>query len=169
MQKSAGRQKTGKLSTPKAAGQCVCGDVKFEIDVPATWAWHDHSIASRRAQGCAYATYVGTWRSRFRLLEGAGSITRFEEPKTHATRSFCARCGTPLFYERARAPKFVNIPRALFKSRTGREPRYHLSIHEKVDWIYEGETLSPLKGYPGVMWVRPKRKKATEMLEVFET
>jgi len=32
MQRSAGRAKTGKLSTPKATGRCVCGDVKFEID-----------------------------------------------------------------------------------------------------------------------------------------
>jgi hypothetical protein len=70
MQRSAGRAKTGKLSTPKATGRCVCGDVKFEIAYPAFWAWHDHSDASRRAQGCAYATYVGTWRSRFRVWEG---------------------------------------------------------------------------------------------------
>ena len=166
MQRSAGRVKTGKLSIPKAAGRCVCGDVKFEIDYPAFWAWHDHSDASRRAQGCAYATYVGTWRSRFRVLEGSERITRFDEPKTRAKRSFCARCGTPLFYERASAPKWVNIPRALFSGRTGREPRYHLSIQEKVDWAYMGEPLGPLKGYPGVMWVRPKRKKSVELPEV---
>ena len=166
MQRPAGRAKTGKLSTPNATGRCVCGDVKFEIDYPAFWAWHDHSDASRRAQGCAYATYVGTWRSRFRVLQGSERITRFDEPKTRAKRSFCARCGTPLFYERASAPKWVNIPRALFSGRTGREPRYHLSIQEKVDWAYMGEPLAPLKGYPGVMWVRPKRKKNVELPEV---
>jgi hypothetical protein len=166
MQRSAGRQKTGTISKPRAAAECVCGDVRMEIDFPAFWAWHDHSDASRHAQGCAYATYVGTWRSRFRVVEGADCITRFEEPRTRAIRNFCARCGTPLFYERASAPKWVNIPRALFTTRTGREPRYHLSIQEKVDWAYMGETLAPLKGYPGVMWVRPKPKKPGEMPEV---
>jgi hypothetical protein len=166
MQRSAGRQKTGKLSVPRVRGQCVCGEVKLEIDYPAFWAWHDHSAASRRAQGCAYATYVGTWRSRFRVLQGSDSITRYEDAQGHGTRNFCARCGTPLFYERDRAPKWVNIPRALFTTRTGREPRYHLSIEEKVDWAYMGETLAPLKNYPGVMWVRPKRKKAGEMLDL---
>jgi hypothetical protein len=29
-----------------------------------------------------------------------------------------------------------------------------------------GETLAPLKNYPGVMWVRPKRKKAGEILDL---
>ena len=58
------------MSAAKASGRCVCGAVKFEIDVPARWAWHDHSTASRHAQGSAYATYVGSYRSRFRLLAG---------------------------------------------------------------------------------------------------
>ncbi|HEX7563259.1 MAG TPA: GFA family protein, partial [Bradyrhizobium sp.] len=41
-----------------STGQCLCGRVGFEIDTPARWAWHDHSAASRRAHGAAYATYV---------------------------------------------------------------------------------------------------------------
>lgn len=168
MRNYADRQQTGKLSTPRAAARCVCGDVRLEIDVPAFWAWHDHSEASRRAQGCAYATYVGCWRSKFRILEGVESITRFEDKKTRTARSFCAKCGTPLFYERPTAPKMVNIPRALFTARTGREPRYHMSIHEKADWTYMGEPLSPLQGYPGVMWVRPRRKKRDEIHEIFQ-
>ena len=143
MQRSAGRAKTGKLSTPKATGRCVCGDVKFEIDYPAFWAWHDHSDASRRAQGCAYATYVGTWRSRFRVLEGSERLTRFDEPKARAKRSFCARCGTPLFYERASAPKWVNIPRALFSGRTGREPRMSVTTcksHQSSEHVVEASS-----------------------------
>jgi len=56
----------------------------------------------------------------------------------------------------------VNIPRALFKSRTGREPRYHIAIEELQDWTYLGETLVPLKGFPGVVWERPIKKKRRE-------
>ncbi len=138
MQWSAGRAKTGKLSTPKATGRCVCGDVKFEIDYPAFWAWHDHSDASRRAQGCAYATYVGTWRSRFRVLQGSERITRFDEPKTRAKRSFCARCGTPLFYERASAPKWVNIPRALFSGPLIHPRESGLGLYGRASGAAEG-------------------------------
>ncbi len=129
----------------------------LEIDVPAVWAWHDHGAASRHAQGCAYATYVGSWRSRLRILGGEEHITRFEDTAAGTARSFCAQCGTPIFYERARAPKMVNIPRALFAERTGREPRYHLNLSEAADWTWQGEALTPLKGYPGVMWRRPRK------------
>ena len=145
-----------------AEGQCLCGAVRLEIDVPARWAWHDHSPASRRAHGAAYATYVGSYRSRFRITEGAENITRFDDRKAGAVRSFCARCGTPLIYERPRAPTMVNIPRALFDTRTGREPRYHIAIDELRDWAYTGAPLAPLKGYPGVVWERPRRKKHPE-------
>src|SRR5208283_5491204 len=139
------------------SGRCLCGAVELQIDLPAQWAWHDHSAASRRAHGAAYATYVGSWRSRFRIVDGEAGITRFEDEATGTTRSFCTRCGTPIMYERVRSPNTVNIPRALFDTRTGREPRYHIAIEELRDWAYLGDRLVPLKGFPGVVWARPGR------------
>lgn len=148
-----------KASAVQAVGECTCGAVRLEIDVPARWAWHDHSSRSRRAQGCAYATYVGSYKSRFRILKGEDAITRFEDAKERSVRGFCSRCGTPLTYERAHSPSMVNIPRALFTTRTGRETRYHMNLEEQADWTWRGEALVPLKGYPGVMWERPRKKK----------
>lgn len=152
---------------PTARGACVCGAVEVEIDVPAQWAWHDHSRKCRHAHGAAYVTYVGSWKSRFRIIRGEETLTRYEDGKAGTARSFCARCGTPVTYERARAPRNVNIPRALFAGRTGREPRYHMNLTEAADWAYGGVTLSPLKGHPGVMWERPRRKPKGEALDEF--
>jgi hypothetical protein len=157
---------TGKRSSVQAEGRCACGAVRFEIDRPAFWAWHDHSAATRRAAGPAYMTWVGTWRSRLRLLEGEDAVARWEDEAAEAVRSFCSRCGTPLFLERRRSPKFVNIPRGVFTSRTGREPRYHLHLDQQAEWIWTGGRLSPLKGYPGVMHERPGRKPASEVTPV---
>jgi hypothetical protein len=152
-----------KGSAVQAEGACACGGVRFEIDVPAVWAWHDHSAASRHAQGCAYATYVGSWKSRFRILDGEDLLTRYVDEARGTARSFCRRCGTPVAYERARSPRMVNIPRALFRERVGREPRYHMHSHEAADWLWAGDPLAPLKGYPGVLWERPKKRKARPM------
>ena len=73
------------------AGQCLCGNVEVEIGVPARWAWHDHSAASRRAHGAAYATYVGSYKSRFRVTKGEASIGRYEDKEAGRVRSFCKR------------------------------------------------------------------------------
>ena len=139
-------------------GQCLCGAIHLEIDFPARWAWHDHSSASRQVHGAAYATYVGSWRRRFRITQGQPNITQFADAASGTTRSFCARCGTPICYERARSPHMVNVPRALFKTRTGRQARYHIGIEQMPEWTYLGERLVPLKGFPGVVWDRSKRK-----------
>jgi hypothetical protein len=144
----------------RAEAHCLCGAVAIEIAVPAQWAWHDHSAATRRAHGAAYATYVGSWKSRCRILRGEDELTRYEEPETGATRSFCSRCGTPMLYERKRATNNVNTPRALFTSGTGREPRYHIAIDQLQGWAYLGERLTPVKGFPGVVWTGAKRKRA---------
>lgn len=143
----------------RAEGACLCGAVAIEIATPAQWAWHDHSAATRRAHGAAYATYVGTWKSRMRMLHGEEALTRHEEPETGAMRSFCSHCGTPVFYQRKRAPNNVNIPRALFSSGVGREPRYHVAIDELCDWAYLGEKLKPLKGFLGVVWTGARRRR----------
>jgi hypothetical protein len=151
-----------------AKGACLCGAVEIEISVPARSAWHDHGRASRLAHGAAYATYVGAYKSRFRVTRGAKTIARFVEEETGNARSFCARCGTPLAYERARAKDMINVPRALFAARTGREPLYHIRIEELQEWAYTGEKLVPLKGFPGVVWERAKRKKRAARDPLFE-
>ncbi len=148
-----------KSSATWVHGECLCGAVEVEIGFPARWAWHDHSAQSRRAHGAAYATYVGSYRSRFRIVKGEEAIARYDDKASNATRSFCKTCGTPITYERRRSPTMVNLPRALFQNRTGREPLYHLAIEELQEWTYLGERLVPLKGYPGVVWTRPKRKR----------
>lgn len=152
---------TAKGGALTARATCLCGAVVVETGVPAVWAWHDHAPASRRAHGAAYATYVGCWKSKTRLLAGEAQLTRYDNAASGHARSFCKTCGTPVFYERPRAPKMVKIPRALFDGRVGREPRYHLAIEELRDWAWLGERLTPLKGYPGVVWTGGRRKKTT--------
>ncbi len=132
------------------SGVCLCGGVEIEIDVPVFWAWHDHSGPSRRAHGAAYATYVGCWKSKVRVAKGEGLLGRFEDRERKQVRTFCSRCGTPVMFTRGGSPKWVNIPRALFAGRTGREAKYHVAIDELQDWAYLGAPVGPLKGYPGV-------------------
>jgi len=78
-----------RANVAQAAGQCLCGAVRFEIDYPARWAWHDHSRASRLAHGAVYATYVASWRKRFRITAGDRAIARYADKMAGGTRSFC--------------------------------------------------------------------------------
>src|SRR5258707_14057356 len=90
--------KTRSASAASVAGQCLCGAVQIEIDFPARWAWHDHSSATRRAHGSAYATYIGSWRRRFWVTKGQAKITSFQDEGDRAAQSFCTPRGKPLTF-----------------------------------------------------------------------
>lgn len=145
-----------------ATGHCLCGQIVVEIDRPAFWAWHDHSRDTQIVHGASCATYIGCWRRKVRIVKGADAITAYANPDGKTTRSFCRTCGTPVFYARSHSAKMVNLPRALFAGRTGREPRYHIGLPQSPEWAYRQKPLRPLKGYPGVMVTRTTRPKAVE-------
>jgi hypothetical protein len=67
----------GKAPAGIATGQCLCGKVQVEISIPAFWAWHDHSRASRRAHGAAYAMYVVMPLACSRILRPCAPLDRF--------------------------------------------------------------------------------------------
>ena len=43
----------------------------------------------------------------------------------------------------------INIPRALFASRTGRQPIYHIGIDELQDWAYARRAARAAQGLSG--------------------
>ena len=92
----------------------------------------------------------GAGRARC-VTRGQDVLARFDDVARRQVRTFCSRCGTPVMFTRASSPKWVNIPRALFTERTGREPKYHVAIDQLQDWAYLGAPVGPLKGYPGVV------------------
>ena len=167
-----------KAAKPKASkmraaattrGACLCGVVEVEVDIPVFWAWHDHSAPTRLAHGAAYATYAGCWKSKVRVTKGEAAITRFADVERGHVRSFCSRCGSPVMFERGRSPRMVNLPRALFAGRTGRESKYHIAIEEMRDWAYLGAPVGPLKGYPGVTVEKARRAvRKTSATGLFE-
>lgn len=148
-------------------GQCGCGIVRFEIKYPARWAYHDHSSATRAQFGAQAMTYVGSWRKRFRITEGEEALTDYRDEEKEITRRFCIECGTPITYERDASPHMVNIPRGLFLEGVGREPRYHVRRAERPDWAYTGETVTPMKEFPNVMYERPRKKKRMPPEDMF--
>jgi hypothetical protein len=43
-----------------------------------------------------------------------------------------------------------------------------MAIEELQDWAYIGERLVPLKGYPGIVWERPKSRRRPRDIDNFE-
>ena len=89
-------------------GGCLCGVIRYRFALPPLWIAHCHCTMCRRAQGAGFVTWIGTESERFELLGSAGALSTYQSSAA-ATRSFCGRCGTPLFFESARWPGETHV------------------------------------------------------------
>ena len=79
-----------------ATGGCLCGGVRYEVDVPVPIALHCHCSRCRRWTGAAMTSHMAMLPDRFRLVQGAELLRRYATPEL-ALRVFCGVCGSSLF------------------------------------------------------------------------
>ncbi len=121
----------------KGEGGCCCGAIRYRFALPPLWVAHCHCTMCRRAQGAAFVTWVGVDGEKFELLgEEAGRLRSFRSSPA-ATRSFCGRCGTPLFFESARWPGELHITLASIEPAVAAKlaPQAHVHWADRVAWI----------------------------------
>ncbi|MDE2137349.1 MAG: GFA family protein [Gammaproteobacteria bacterium] len=76
-------------------GGCHCGAVAFEVDAPARLTVSDCNCSICRMSGYQHLIVP---RARFRLLQGAESLTEYRFNTGTARHLFCRRCGIKSFY-----------------------------------------------------------------------
>jgi len=82
--------------TETVAGSCLCGGVRFEVELPFTRAVYCHCSRCRKHSG-TFGSIVGhVPRSQVRVLEGE-ELIRVYEPPGGRVKAFCSVCGSSLF------------------------------------------------------------------------
>ncbi len=122
------------MSKNDAQGSCLCGAVRFVVEFPTLWCAHCHCSMCRRAHGAGFVTWAGIAADRFRLAAGEEALQRYHS-SADATRSFCGRCGSPMFFESSRWPGEVHVALALFTTPIDREPDKNVFTDARVHWI----------------------------------
>ena len=137
------------MSQSPVAGSCLCGGVRFRIELPTTACVHCHCSMCRRNHGASYVTWIALPRSQFQLEAGGDALVRFES-SSHGSRSFCGRCGTSLLCESTERPDEVDIPRANLEGAIDREPELHIYFDDRADWAFADDGLPRLGGSTGL-------------------
>lgn len=122
---------------PKASsvpGACLCGAVRFEVDLPTRFCVHCHCSMCRRSHGAAFVTWFGVPKARFRLREGESALAVYRS-SDHGTRSFCSRCGSSLFCALDHDPDTIDITLASMLGPIDRSPEAHVFFDTHVGWI----------------------------------
>ena len=82
--------------------------------------------------------WVTVQRDQFRLLEGTPKSFRSSD---HATRSFCAACGTPLTFCSDRLPDEIDVTIASLDEPDRVPPEDHTWVSSKLAWVEISDRL----------------------------
>ncbi|HVR30995.1 MAG TPA: GFA family protein [Thermoanaerobaculia bacterium] len=132
---------------PPVSGSCFCGAVRFEVELPTLFCGHCHCSMCRRSNGAAFVTWFAVPIERFRLLDTAALVRH--PSSDHGTRSFCGRCGSPLFCESSRHPERIDITLASMAGPIDRRPEAHYYYDCRAEWLEGTDALPKLGGPSG--------------------
>jgi hypothetical protein len=121
------------MSPQRIGGGCFCGAVRYSIALPPRWVAHCHCTMCRRAHGAAFVTWVGNLRGNFTLERGADVLTAFKSSGA-ATRHFCSRCGSMLFFESRNWADEFHVTLASLDDAAGLEPGANVYWSHRVAW-----------------------------------
>lgn len=136
------------MSETLFTGSCLCGAVRYEAKGAPAAVNHCHCVQCQRASGAAMVTWA-TWpRGQVRMLRGAAADF---ESSPGVRRSFCARCGSTLFWRRvAHRPEEIDIAAGTLDQADALAPQDHIFVKSRRRWL-------PLcDGLPAYAESRPK-------------
>jgi len=113
-------------------GECLCGDIRYEIDGKISPIWLCHCSKCRRSTGSAFHSSAVVPPNEFRWVAGEDSIKEYEDTPGYKVR-FCGRCGSPV-------PSFLEDFGLFFihvgglDGDPGREIVHHIFVGSKAPW-----------------------------------
>jgi hypothetical protein len=134
-------------AAPVFAGACLCGAVRYEARGAPTAVNHCHCVQCQRQSGGAMLTWA-TWpRRSVRVLRGQAADF---ESSPGIKRSFCARCGSTLFWRRERGSDDLDVAAGTLDDPDRVAPSLHIFVKSRRRWM-------PLcDGLPAYAEHRPK-------------
>jgi hypothetical protein len=129
-------------------GKCLCGAVTYEVEGEPVVVAHCHCIDCQRVSGAGHTT--GAMFPRNKLVV-RGEVTEFRlqpEADSVVTRTFCPRCGSPLFGENSRMAGFVTISVGTLDDPNGVLPQVVIFARSRRHWDLMDATLPTFDTQP---------------------
>ena len=127
-------------------GGCQCGAVRYEVSGEPQHVALCHCNDCRKSSGAPMVAWAAFADTQFKLIEG--------EPVTFnssgaAMRSFCAKCGSGLYYRNAEfLPGIVDIQSATLDDPDALPPSVHIQVAERLGWMETAHSLPLFDRFP---------------------
>ncbi len=114
-------------------GSCLCGAIRYEIDIELGEFGYCHCRSCQKASGTAHAANAPVDRAHFKLVAGAGALKEFES-SPGKFRCFCAECGSPIYAYLKATPNVLRIRLGSLDTQFDKLPRAHTWVSERASW-----------------------------------
>ena len=121
------------MTTGTVSGSCLCGAVRFEVELPFRRANHCHCSRCRKHSGTFGLTQARVARDRFRLLAG-GELLRTYRPDGGKAKVFCSVCGSSLFGGDWPGGDEVSVRLGALDGDPAIRPQYHAFVASRAPW-----------------------------------
>ncbi len=78
-------------------GQCLCGEIKYEVDKIEAQMGNCHCTMCRKFHGAAFSTFGEAKTKNFRWVEGEDQLKSYEADNG-SVRQFCENCGSSMTF-----------------------------------------------------------------------
>lgn len=130
-------------------GSCLCGTVSYELRGELGPVVQCHCSRCRKAQGSAYATNSPVKEADFHLLSGQESLRDFES-SPGKFRTFCSRCGSPVYSRALAKPGILRLRIGLLDTPLSVRPVAHIFASSHAEWDVIRDDLPQYEaGMPG--------------------
>ena len=136
-------------NTGALEGGCLCGAVRYRVELPVKWCAHCHCRVCRKAHGAGFVTWFGVDRPAFHLHRGEDAL-RWRASSPEAERAFCSECGTPLFFRSERWPGEIHVAVGTVDEPAALLPAVNVFTDDAIPWNYSLHTLPTLGGPSGI-------------------
>ena len=113
-------------------GQCLCGDVAFELVAEISHVDACHCTMCRRWTGSAFIS--ADIRSSNALKFSSDETLKWYRSSDWAERGFCSKCGSSLFYRLTENDEFLAVNSGSLDLPSGLSLTKEIFIDEKPDY-----------------------------------
>jgi hypothetical protein len=133
------------MSKQEYKGQCLCGEIKYQVSKIEQRMAHCHCTMCRKFHGAAFSTYGEAKVENFKWLQGKDFLKSYLA--TNGTeRLFCKHCGSSLIFKPANdTGQVIEFSLATLDSNMEQRPDAHVFTDNRASWFEITDSLPQFK------------------------
>ena len=118
-------------------GQCLCGDIHYELENTPAMTGVCHCKNCQRQAGSAFSTLASVPKAEFTITRGDPKLYEDSETRSGDTvaRYFCGTCGSPIYSALPSQPDAIYLKTGTMDDTSAFQPMFHVWCETKQNWV----------------------------------